>query len=57
MHINQILYLKDGQMVIWTNNDYNLHTVTQRSLSLGTDTGLRFDSGILLRGPVFFALI
>jgi plastocyanin len=50
------IYLKEGQMVIWTNNDYILHTVTQRSLSVGTDTALRFDSGILLRGQYFLHL-
>ena len=47
------IYLKEGQTVVWTNNDYSLHTVTQRPLSVGMDTALRFDSGILLRGQSF----
>lgn len=47
------IYLKKGQTVVWTNNDYNLHTVTQGPLSVGIDTALRFDSGILSRGQSF----
>jgi plastocyanin len=47
------IYLKEGQTVVWTNNDYNLHTVTQGPLSVGIDTALRFDSGILSRGQSF----
>jgi plastocyanin len=48
------IYLKEGQTVVWTNNDYNLHTVTQRPLSRGIDnTALRFDSGILSRSQSF----
>jgi plastocyanin len=47
------IYLKEGKMVVWTNNDYNLHTVTQGPLSVGIDTALRFDSGILSRGQSF----
>src|SRR5574339_343204 len=47
------IYLKEDQMVVWTNNDGNLHTVTQSPLSLGIDTALRFDSGILSRGQSF----
>lgn len=47
------IYLKKGQTVVQTNNDYNLHTVTQGPLSVGIDTALRFDSGILSRGQSF----
>jgi len=47
------IYLKEDQMVVWTNNDRNLHTVTQRPLSEGIDTALRFDSGMLSRGQSF----
>ncbi|MGE0242924.1 MAG: plastocyanin/azurin family copper-binding protein [Nitrososphaeraceae archaeon] len=48
------IYLKEGQTVVWTNNDYNLHTVTQRPLPVGIDnTALRFDSGILSRDQSF----
>jgi plastocyanin len=47
------IYLKEGQTVVWTNNDYNRHTVTQGPLSVGIDTALRFDSGILSRGQSF----
>ena len=47
------IYLKEGQTVVWTNNDYSLHTVTQRPLSVGMDTALIFDSGILSRGQSF----
>lgn len=47
------IYLKEDKMVVWTNNDYNLHTVTQGPLSVGIDTALRFDSGILSRGQSF----
>jgi plastocyanin len=47
------IYLKEGQMVVWTNNDYNVHTITQRPLSVDMDTALRFDSGILSRGQSF----
>lgn len=47
------IYVKEGQTVIWTNNDYIVHTVTQGPLSVGIDTALRFDSGILLRGYSF----
>jgi hypothetical protein len=44
------IYLKEDQMVVWTNDDRNLHTVTQSPLSLGLDNALRFDSGMLSRG-------
>ena len=47
------IYLKEDKMVVWTNNDYNLHIVTQGRLSVGIDTALRFDSGILSRGQSF----
>ncbi|HJS65114.1 MAG TPA: plastocyanin/azurin family copper-binding protein, partial [Nitrososphaeraceae archaeon] len=47
------IYLKKDQMVVWTNNDRNLHTVTQSPLSLGIDTASRFDSGMLSRGQSF----
>jgi len=47
------IYLKEDQMRVWTNNDHNLHTVTQRPLSEGIDTALRFDSGMLSRDQSF----
>jgi len=47
------IFMKEGQAVVWTNNDRNIHTVTHRPLSVGIDTAFRFDSGILSIGQSF----
>ena len=31
------VYIKEGQTIIWTNNDNNIHTVTQRGYSSNSD--------------------
>jgi plastocyanin len=55
------VYIKEGQTIIWTNNDNNIHTVTQRDYSnSGSNyedtipTG--FNSGVLNRGQSFAQL-
>jgi plastocyanin len=47
------IYIKEGQTIIWTNNDNNIHTVTQRGYSNSgsnnenTTTPPPFNSGLL----------
>ena len=56
------VYIKEGQAIIWTNEDNNIHTVTQRGYSnSGGDNDdntipPRFNSGVLIRGQSFTQL-
>lgn len=53
------IYIREGQTVSWTNNDNNIHTVTQKSYFNQSNNGNdnlvpdRFNSGILNRGQSF----
>jgi plastocyanin len=50
------VYIKEGQTIIWTNNDNNIHTVTQKNYQGFTNNfgnTLGFKSGILNRGQSF----
>ena len=62
------MYIKEGQTIIWTNNDKNnIHTVTQRGYSSSSDgdseikeddkiISIGFNSGVLIRGQSFTQL-
>ena len=61
------VYIKEGQTIIWTNNDNNIHTVTQRGYSSNSDgdteikeddkiISIGFNSGVLIRGQSFTQL-
>ena len=55
------VYIKEGQAIIWTNNDNNIHTVTQKGYSNSgsnyDDTvPTRFNSGVLNIGQSFAQL-
>ena len=50
------VYIKEGQTIIWINNDNNIHTVTQKNYPGFTNSFgniLGFNSGILNRGQSF----
>lgn len=54
------VYIKEGQKIIWTNNDNNIHTVTQRDYFSGPGNNYQgdtipigFNSGILNIGQSF----
>jgi plastocyanin len=51
-----LVYIKEGQTIIWSNNDNNIHTVTQKNYPSFTNSfgnTLGFNSGILNRGQSF----
>ena len=57
------VYIKEGQTIIWTNKDNNIHTVTQRGYSSSSDGNNddntippTFNSGVLIRGQSFTQL-
>jgi plastocyanin len=52
------VYINEGQTIFWTNNDNNIHTVTQRGYSNfgsthGNTTHTPFNSGLLNSGESF----
>ena len=53
------VYIKEGQTIIWINNDNNIHTVTQKNYQSFTNNfgnTLGFNSGILNKGQSFAQL-
>ncbi|MGA9843245.1 MAG: plastocyanin/azurin family copper-binding protein [Nitrososphaeraceae archaeon] len=55
------VYIKEGQAIIWTNNDNNIHTVTQKDYSNSGSNDKntappRFNSGVLNIGQSFAQL-